>query len=109
MTGSHASPPRPPLTLRVGVTGHRSARLKGREAPIRVSVERALREIQRVLITELSSELRSAYDVGQPSLRIVSALADGSDLLIADIAHRLGFDVQAILPCSAIGVRHTIP
>ncbi len=102
------TPPRPRLTIRVGVTGHRAERLKTRERAVTDAATRVLKEIQS-LATELGATLKHVYDDQPPRLRIISPLADGTDLLVAGAGHALGYELQAPLPSTASAIRDTMP
>lgn len=72
--------------LRVGVTGHRLARLDGASlSEIEASIGRALAAIQAAL-------------PGSPALHLVSSLAEGADSIAADAALALGWRLDAVLP-----------
>lgn len=78
------------IPLLVGVVGHRD--LVPEEVPAaRAAIERLLRA------------LRDA----QPAvpIKLLSAQAEGADLLVADVAHELGIDIIALLPFSAAQCR----
>ncbi len=89
---------KPALCLAVGVTGHRFQRLQNVDL-------HALRET----VADLLSRVRSAADsaVAQynthfastaPTLRLVSALADGADTIAAEAALASGWRLDACLP-----------
>jgi len=97
--------PKPRLTARVGVTGHRPERLVGADA------ETLRREIRAVLAAAAAklSALRSqdaargasAFSAEPPLLRVVSSLAEGADRLVAREARALlpeGVDVELVCP-----------
>lgn len=78
------------LTCNVGTTGHRPNRL--READLGLLRER-VREMLRMLratFRDLTGERRAA--------RLLSALAEGSDRIVAQEAIPLGFQLEGILP-----------
>ncbi len=78
------------VPLLVGVVGHRD--LVPDEVPaIRDAVEQLLRALRQA----------------QPDVRIklLSAQAEGADLLVADVAHELGIEVIALLPFPAAQCR----
>ncbi len=78
------------IPLLVGVVGHRD--LVPCEVPaIRDAVEQLLRALRQA----------------QPDVRIklLSAQAEGADLLVADVAHELGIEVIALLPFPATQCR----
>lgn len=85
--------PRPQPTCNVGTTGHRPNRL--RQADLGLLRER-VREMLRMLratFRDLPGERRGAH-----SLRVLSALAEGSDRIVAQEAIPLGFQLEGILP-----------
>lgn len=75
----------PVVPLLVGVVGHRDL-LPGEVPAIRVAAGRLLRAIRD----------------RQPDVpvKLLSAQAEGADLLVADIAHELGIGIVAVLPYS---------
>lgn len=76
----------PVVPLLVGVVGHRDL-LPGEVPAIRAAAERLLRAIRDQ----------------QPDVpvRLLSAQAEGADLLVADVALELGIGITAVLPYSA--------
>lgn len=93
-----SQPPLPRLTLRVGVTGHRPDRLVSSDVvTIRHQIETVLRLIKDTVI-EASAKVLSVYQPDMPVLRLVSALAEGSDRLVAQAGLDLGYEIQAVLP-----------
>ncbi|MEP6689944.1 MAG: hypothetical protein ABJD07_02240 [Gemmatimonadaceae bacterium] len=101
-------PPRPRLTLRVGVTGHGMDRLAGLEAPVITNATRVLRAVQSIL-DELSHSLGEVYHDDGCQLRLISPLADGADSLVAEAALELGYRLHVPMPSVADGVRVTMP
>ena len=93
-----AGPPAVPFVLSVGITGHRS------EALDPAAVASLPSRISEVLATlgasaiALSEREKSYFAPGAPSLRFISAIADGADQIAADSALSLGWELQAILP-----------
>ncbi|HEV7667448.1 MAG TPA: hypothetical protein VGS22_02910 [Thermoanaerobaculia bacterium] len=87
-------PPKVPLSIRVGVTGHRD--VKDGEL-LRGAVRRVLTEISQFAHTLASGELKD-YTEGTPVLSLVSPLAEGADRIVADVARELGFDLRCPLP-----------
>lgn len=84
--------PSPARTLSIGVTGHREG---NREfAASRQKIEGTLTR----LLGSISESLQSEAEPHAAGLRIVTNLANGSDLLAATIAQNMGIDVQAPLP-----------
>jgi hypothetical protein len=78
------------IPLLVGVVGHRDL-VHGEMPVVRAAVERLLRA------------LRDA----QPAvpIKLLSAQAEGADLLVADVAQELGIDIIALLPFSVAQCR----
>lgn len=72
--------------LRVGVTGHRLARLEGVDLP-------SLAEGVRAVMAAIDGTLRDA-----PSLHLVSSLAEGADSIAADAALGQGWRLDVVLP-----------
>jgi hypothetical protein len=87
---------RPRLAFRIGITGKRT--LSAADA---ASVRRRISEALTVVKTTLLGELNIAADVysaDPPLLRVVSALAEGTDRIFADAADQLEYQLQAVLP-----------
>lgn len=75
----------PKQTLSVGVTGHRPERLEGADlAALADAVSHVLTAIEKA--------------AGQTHIRLVSALAEGADSIIADAALAKGWQVDVVLP-----------
>lgn len=94
-------PPRPRLTLRVGVTGHRLNKLpKTPDELTRLS--NVIRTTLSTFIVQpiqlISQTPDSGYLPGGPRLIVISPMADGADRLVAQEALNLGFDLQCALP-----------
>ncbi len=87
-----------PFTIRVGVTGHRSATFAESEELLS-SVRRVL-DLVSQLARELVEEDRELYDSESPVLRLISPLAAGADRVVAEEAIALGFKLQCPLPFS---------
>ena len=91
-------PPKPRVALTLGIIGHRSNRISpiGRNAVV-AEVSRVL----DALINEVHFRKRCYGDFfsdEQPSLSLVSALADGADSIAAKLALARGFALDAPLP-----------
>lgn len=90
--------PLPRLYLTVGVTGHRPPRLgTGHLCPLEESV-RALFPRLSEAVQDVRRAHRSAFVDETPCLRLVSALAEGADMLVAAAAFDAGWRVDACLP-----------
>ena len=89
---------KPALCLAVGVTGHRLQRLQSVDL-------QALRETVADLLSRVSNAVDSAvaghkthFASTAPTLRLVSALADGADTIAAEAALASGWRLDACLP-----------
>ncbi len=91
-------PPKPRLVLHVGVTGHRHDDLVGRDIEaIRATVAAALTSL-RTIVGNVHDANADAFDDRPPLLRVFSRLADGSDLVVAEVAVQHGYDLHCPLP-----------
>ncbi|HEX4960573.1 MAG TPA: hypothetical protein VF173_07020 [Thermoanaerobaculia bacterium] len=96
-------PPAVQMTVRVGVTGHRSKALNALEADetvLRDSIRKVLRRICTIA-EDILQESKQAYAPGKPVLRVISPLAEGSDRLVAEEAlslKGLNYELQTPLP-----------
>lgn len=103
-TPSH--PPRPRLTVRVSVTGHRWNKMRRSDAPavearigeVLARIEDVVAEVHRDLAAGYRSRIPDGPEPPPPDLRLVCGLAEGTDRLAADAAHRRGWSLQALLP-----------
>lgn len=95
------APPKPRLVLRIGVTGHRPNRF-GTEAQavVAAKLDTVLRQITDAA-AELHRRYAAMFSAEPPEVRVVSALAEGADRVVAEAAlkHKLPLDV--ILPFRA--------
>ncbi len=91
-------PPKPRLTLRVGVTGHRPNRLSP-EAPqaLAAAVRRLLAGFQDSLSAVLVSH-KDCFSAEPPRLIVVSSLAEGTDRVVAEVAREMGLELFCPLP-----------
>jgi hypothetical protein len=78
----------PQRTLRIGVTGHRPARLGSSD------LDRLHAEISRILAEICTLAALS----GPTEIRLVSPLAEGADSIVADAALERGWALDAVLP-----------
>lgn len=98
MNISPLSPPKADLVLRVGVTGHRPNHLTGSNEPLlRARIQSVLRMIATVADTAQATA-GTAYAPVPPKLRIVSALAEGTDQMVAEEALSLHYELLCPLP-----------
>lgn len=91
-------PPRPDLTLNVGITGHRAHALSDAvvsqlETRIHICFERLQAAMQAI-----AANAQSTFSDASPALRLHTALATGADQLAATQAKQLGYQVRALLP-----------
>jgi hypothetical protein len=92
------SPIKPRLCLTIGVTGHRDHKLVGADmSAVTANVERTLAQLQ-VALGAVAKQHHSAFSSDAPELRMVSALADGADTIVAKAALAAGWRVDACLP-----------
>lgn len=91
-------PPRPPLVLSVGITGHRIDRLTAERAhTARLLVEQALTLVSEATAT-IAREGEAFFAPTPPELRLISALAEGADRLCAEAGLACGYRLDAALP-----------
>ncbi len=96
--GTH--PPRPRLTLRIGITGHRPG--GDRFAPAQLP---AIEQVIGILLADVKSALQRVqqnhadlFAAEPPLLRLVSPLAEGADRAAARAALSRDIDLQCPLP-----------
>lgn len=88
----------PHLVIRVGVTGHRSGGLTQADPTLLCArLDSVLRDISAAA-ARVQREHPAVFAPGEPVCRIISALADGSDRIVADRAMRAGYKLQCPLP-----------
>lgn len=104
MTSAH--PPRPRLTLNVGITGHRAsilpAALISELAPVTENLFRKLREASE----RLHNSEKELFDPARPTLRLHTPLASGADQLAATSARAAGYSIRALLPFASDDYRN---
>ena len=101
MSGEMVHPPRPRLTLSIGVIGHRPYRLPPAElARIEAEVERVISLIVHEVgvVKERYAEFFRADSPPPPSLCLVSGLAEGADSIVARVATSRGFLLDVPIP-----------
>jgi hypothetical protein len=91
-------PPRPRLTVRVGVTGHRLHKLTQADEPLLRTKIREVLEHVRQIAQEVLAVPDSPYAPGPAILRVISPLTEGADRIAAQEAVVLGFELQCPLP-----------
>jgi hypothetical protein len=93
------SPPKARLAVRVGVTGHRPNGLDRADiGALRIRVNEVLKHVSGVAV-EVKSSFGSLYSDGRPPvLRVISPLAEGADMLVAEEALAEGYELQCALP-----------
>ncbi len=96
MPGYH--PPRPRLTLNIGITGHRSKLLPaGVVAALGPCVSWLFGELGAAALL-LHHEEAAIFASEPPELRLHTPLATGADQLAATSAHAHGYYIRALLP-----------
>lgn len=89
---------RPRLELAIGVTGHRASNLAGVDLlALRAAVSTILAELESAL-HGVGRQHAMAFDAAPPRMRLVSALADGADTLVAQAALAAGWRLDVCLP-----------
>src|SRR5436305_13884815 len=75
---------RPPLVVRVGVTGHRPKDLPppNSQEDLRKAIRSVLEEI-KVETFRLFEKWKTFYPGDEPTIRLISPLAEGADRLVA--------------------------
>jgi hypothetical protein len=98
---SKGHPPKPRLSLSVGVTGHRLHRLpEHARDTVGQSLDFSLSEISRLASETLGRHARFFADA-PPALTLVTALAEGADSMAAQAASDAGYKLDVVLPFSA--------
>ncbi|HVY55803.1 MAG TPA: DUF4231 domain-containing protein [Thermodesulfobacteriota bacterium] len=93
------SPPKSRLAVRVGVTGHRPSGLDKAETGALLTQIKAVLGHIRGVAEEVKSSFESLYsDGGQPLLRVISPLAEGADMIVAEEGLAEGYELQCALP-----------
>ena len=97
-TAPGVRPPRPRLTLNVGITGHRAAILpEGTTDAVGPVVDRVFQSL-RDAAHKLHSEEPAIFDERPPQLRLHTPLASGADQIAASSARASGYFIRALLP-----------
>jgi hypothetical protein len=95
---SDKHPPRPRLTLNVGITGHRANALPAElSEPVSACLDVVLAQL-RDAVVNLHIKEGVLFSAEAPILRLHTPLATGADQLAAESAHQLGYHVRALLP-----------
>lgn len=88
----------PRLAIRFGVTGHRPPRLDSRhEAQIRAEIS-GLLKIARKCLEVLQQANTDCFSAEQPTVKMLSSLAEGADVIAAEAALDSGASLSACLP-----------
>lgn len=92
------APPKPRLVLRIGVTGHRPNRFApGAQAIVAAKLDMVLHQIGDTL-ARLHHRYVGVFSPEPPLIRVASALAEGTDRLMAHAALNAGLPLDVILP-----------
>ncbi len=93
-------PPRPRMTLNVGITGHRASVLPDDASdPLAGVVDDVFGNLKQA-VERLHDSSRHLFAADPPILRLHTPLATGADQLAATSARANGYDVRATLPFS---------
>ena len=103
-------PPKPRLTLTLGVTGHRLARAPrtdetGTGAPRPFDVAAVSRALEAAFaaaeagLAAIGGEAKASFSDARPAVTLISSLAEGADRIAARAALDAGFDLDVVLPC----------
>jgi hypothetical protein len=92
-----AAPSAPRLTLRVGVAGHRPAKLAHDTRAIHRAADQVLGVIADC-IQRLHAEQPNPYSAESPRIRVLSELAEGADRIVSKVALARGLSLECILP-----------
>ncbi|HEY5048550.1 MAG TPA: hypothetical protein VII49_11085 [Rhizomicrobium sp.] len=96
MTPSH--PPKPRFALTIGVTGHRPNRL---QQSARARVEQSVRDVLAAIwkdASEAHARTCGFFSESAPVFTLVTALAEGADIMAARAALAAGYRLDAVLP-----------
>ena len=97
-SGGDSTPPRVPLALTLGVTGHRAAAIPAEAlAPLTERIASAISALEGAA-RALAAREASHFADCTPTFTMVSPLADGADQIAAEAALDRGFALQAVLP-----------
>ena len=111
MSGTEPSdarhPPRPRLALAVGVTGHRRL-AEASAAAVRGHVDAVLAAV-REGVAAIAAREADWFAETPTRLSVVSALADGSDQIVAEAGLKAGFELYAVLPFDRGLTRRDLP
>ena len=108
MTAPPCAPPRPPFGFRLGVTGHRSEMLGMNEPAIAARIEQAVGRIGAA-VRDMPAPPGERIANADPSLAMISALADGADQIAARAALETGYRLCAVLPFPRGATRQSLP
>jgi len=94
-------PPKPVLSLSMGVVGHRPNRLPpDASAQVEHDIAATLARI-RAAVRRSFDLHRDVFRETEPRLTVISALAEGADRMVADAALTSGYTLDALLPFPA--------
>ena len=92
------SPPKPPLAFRVGVVGHRPNRLGEADLGQLGRVIGGILEQTQKAVKAFAGEHADLFASGDPILRAISPLAEGTDRIFAEQALALGWELCCVMP-----------
>jgi hypothetical protein len=91
------APPKVPLALALGVTGHRPEQLDGQSERIAAQLSDILGNM-RAALADMAASHAPLFAAAAPALHLVSPLAAGADQLAARAALAHGAKLEAVLP-----------
>ncbi|GAA4017469.1 hypothetical protein GCM10022280_15890 [Sphingomonas swuensis] len=98
---SEAHPPRPRLTLNIGITGHRASVLSPDLVAQTSPIIRRIFDQLRDVTEQLHDDHPELFAASTPQLRLHTPLATGADQMAATVAQEAGFRIRALLPFAA--------
>lgn len=105
---SRAGPPAIPFVLSVGITGHRAGAL---DEAVAAALPSRISDVLKAIGARAGGLLKrdaKSFSNAAPTLRFISAIADGSDQIAADSALSFGWELQAILPFARADYRESL-
>lgn len=96
--GELRAPPKPPLAFRVGVVGHRPDRLGEADLGQLGRVIGGILEQTQKAVKAFAGEHADLFASGDPILRAISPLAEGTDRIFAEQALALGWELCCVMP-----------
>jgi hypothetical protein len=99
------APPKVPLALALGVTGHRPDLIGGRGEQIEQRLAGLFDEL-RAALDRIAASDAALFAADAPRMHLVTPLAEGADQLAASVALAKGCTTEAVLPFSRAAYDH---